>query len=74
MPSTALIYQSLNLEANAVARTIDELIADLPPDQQEEIARRYEALRQTLPPPEREKTSNGPPAAQSSGLRSERHS
>jgi hypothetical protein len=46
---------------NAVARTINEIIADLPPEQQEEIERRYQALRRTMPPPESEKTKDVSP-------------
>ena len=36
-------------------RTIDEVMADFPPAQQEEIERRYQALRRTLPLSQRDK-------------------
>jgi hypothetical protein len=50
-------------------RTIDEVMADLPPAQQEEIERRYQALRRTLPPPPRDKASDDPSMAESLGPR-----
>jgi hypothetical protein len=54
-------------------RTIDEVMADLPPTQQEEIERRYHALRRTLPFPQRDKAPDDPPAAKSIGPRLPRH-
>lgn len=32
-----------------MTRTISEILAELPPDQQEEIEQKYQALLQTLP-------------------------
>lgn len=45
-------------------RMIDEFIAELPLDEQEEIERRYQALRRTMPPrPKRDKAKDVPQVA-----------
>jgi hypothetical protein len=46
---------ALQRKQNRMPRTIDEVMADLPPAQQEEIERRYQALRRTLPLSQRDK-------------------
>lgn len=47
-------------------RTIDEFIAELPSNQQEEIERRYQALRRTMPPPpQHDKAKDVPPVVPS---------
>lgn len=48
-----------------MSRTIDEFIAELPSDQQEEIERRYQALRRTMPPAQRDKAKDVPPVVPS---------
>jgi hypothetical protein len=44
-------------------RKIEEILAELPPGQQREVERRYQALLRTLPNPQREKVSDAAPAA-----------
>jgi hypothetical protein len=50
-------------------RTIDEVMADLPPAQQKEIERRYHALRRTVPFPQRDKAPDDQHSAKSIGPR-----
>ena len=50
-------------------RTIDKFTADLPLDQQEEIERRYQALRRTLPLPKSDKAKDALPAVPSTKQR-----
>lgn len=61
------------MRAKSVPRTINAVMADLPPDQQEEIERRYQALRQVLPPPQRDKAPDNLPAGESTGSHLRRH-
>lgn len=56
-----------------MARTINAVVADLPPAQQEEIERRYHALRQVLAPPQRDKAPDKLPTGEGTGSRLRRH-
>ena len=50
-------------------RTIEEFISELPLDQQDKIEKRYQALRQTVLPPRRDKAPDGSPTVPSTGQR-----